>query len=131
MSTPTPGVDRDERSDAGFSLVEIIVVIVILGILAAVAVLGVAGVVKDGQKAACKTDVSTIQTAADAYFAKFAEGVDGLDTLKSPSVGLLIDESFTGNVKTTDAYVVTFTPTGDSSGPGTTAGVLGGTEPCQ
>lgn len=134
MNTAIDPLDHEHTSDDGFSLVEIIVVIVILGILAAVAVLGVSGVTHDGNKAACVTDVRTIQTAADAYFARNAQGAANLQVLLTagllqgpdPKIGT---SNFT---RTTDAYVVTFTPANPAaSGPGTTAGVLGGSEQCQ
>ena len=46
------------------------IVIVILGILAGIVLFAVGGITDRGTTAACKTDVSTIQTGVEAYYAK-------------------------------------------------------------
>ena len=58
------------RQEEGFTLIELLIVIVILGILAAIVVFSVSGVTDRGNLAACKQDVTTIQTAAEAYYAE-------------------------------------------------------------
>jgi len=57
------------RSEAGFTLVELLVVIVILGILAAVVVFAVGGITDKGQTSACAADKASIETAEEANFA--------------------------------------------------------------
>ena len=52
----------------GFTLIELLVVIAILGILAAIVIFNVTGVTQRGSAAACKTDLSTVQSASDAYY---------------------------------------------------------------
>jgi len=59
-----------QNKDGGFTLIELLIVIVILGILAAVVVFSVRGIQDRGQAAACKADITTIQTAEEANFAK-------------------------------------------------------------
>jgi prepilin-type N-terminal cleavage/methylation domain-containing protein len=58
------------RNEEGFTLIELMIVIVILGILAGIVVFAVGGITDRGTQAACKTDVSTIQTGVEAYYAK-------------------------------------------------------------
>ena len=63
-------VDRKSLIEQGFTLIELLVVIAILGILAAVVVFSVNGITDRGKSSACKTEVSTVQTAVEAYYAK-------------------------------------------------------------
>jgi prepilin-type N-terminal cleavage/methylation domain-containing protein len=56
--------------ERGFTLIELLVVIAILGILAAVVVFSVGGITDKGKTSACKTEVSTVQTALEAFYAQ-------------------------------------------------------------
>jgi prepilin-type N-terminal cleavage/methylation domain-containing protein len=115
------------RNEDGFTLIELMIVIVILGILAGIVVFAVGGITDRGTQAACKTDVSTIQTGVEAYYAKTGGYPAHLvPTLTNPALGnqfLKWDSGFTG---TTDAtgppaatsdvhagtgYTVTYYPT--------------------
>ena len=58
------------REEGGFTLIELMIVIVILGILAGIVLFAVGGITDRGTTAACKTDLSTIQTGVEAYYAK-------------------------------------------------------------
>ena len=81
------------RRDEGFTLIELLVVIVVLGILAAVVVFAVGGITDRGKSSSCKTEVSTVQTAAEAYQAKF--GSYPADELTVAELGdLLVEEGF-------------------------------------
>lgn len=74
------------RSEAGFTLVELLVVIVILGILAAIVVFAVGGIGDKGQQSADETSCSTLHTAEEAFFVKndsYAVGAGAQDTLKT------------------------------------------------
>ena len=56
--------------ERGFTLIELLVVIAILGILAGVVVFAVGGITDRGKNSACKSEVSTVQTAVEALYAK-------------------------------------------------------------
>src|SRR3954471_24709415 len=58
------------REEGGFTLIELMIVIVILGVLAGIVLFAVGGITDRGATAACKTDLSTIQTGVEAYYAK-------------------------------------------------------------
>jgi prepilin-type N-terminal cleavage/methylation domain-containing protein len=62
--------DHKNLVERGFTLIELLVVIAILGILAGVVVFAVGGIVDRGKNSACKTEVSTVQTAIEAFYAK-------------------------------------------------------------
>ncbi|HEX2040247.1 MAG TPA: prepilin-type N-terminal cleavage/methylation domain-containing protein [Acidimicrobiales bacterium] len=59
-----------KRQEEGFTLIELLIVIVILGILAAVVVFAVGGISDRGKKAACQSDLKTVETAVEAYYAQ-------------------------------------------------------------
>jgi prepilin-type N-terminal cleavage/methylation domain-containing protein len=61
---------KHHDGEGGFTLVELLVVIVILGVLAGIVVFAVGGISGNSTKAACNSDVATVQTASDAYFAQ-------------------------------------------------------------
>jgi general secretion pathway protein G len=58
------------RSDEGFTLIELLMVIVIMGILAGIVVFSVKGINDRGEASACKTEVSTVQTAEESAYAQ-------------------------------------------------------------
>jgi general secretion pathway protein G len=95
------------REEGGFTLIELMIVIVILGVLAGIVLFAVGGITDRGTSAACKTDVSTIQTGVEAYFAK--EGKyppDLVPSLTDPAGSdqfLKWDSSFTDTVSASDA----------------------------
>jgi prepilin-type N-terminal cleavage/methylation domain-containing protein len=61
---------KRHSGEGGFTLVELLVVIVILGVLAGIVVFSVSGISNKSTKAACNSDVSTVQTAEEAYYAQ-------------------------------------------------------------
>lgn len=56
------------HGETGFTLIELLVVISVLGVLAAIVIFNLASFINTGRSAACKTDVTTIQTAVDVYW---------------------------------------------------------------
>jgi prepilin-type N-terminal cleavage/methylation domain-containing protein len=105
-------------SEGGFTLVELLVVIVILGVLAAVAVFAVGGISNNSKKSACKSDVSTVQSASDIYFAQNATYAADMPALKTAK--LLRQLPATGN-----GYTVTYTSSDGSVSGGTGTGFAG------
>lgn len=69
------GDDSTELTDAGFSLIELLIVILVLGILATVVVFSVRGITDNGQDSACETDQRTLATAVESYLAQNTGGV--------------------------------------------------------
>ncbi len=61
----------------GFTLIELLVVIVILGILAAVAIFAIGGINDKAETNACKTEVTTVETAWAAWVAQNDGAVPG------------------------------------------------------
>lgn len=61
-------LQKENRTESGFTLVELLVVIAILGILSAVVVFAVGGINDKGQGSACEIDARTIRTAQEAHF---------------------------------------------------------------
>ena len=57
-----------DRSDGGFTLVELLIVIVVLGVLATVTVFAVRGITERGSENACTTELRTLDTAQSTYF---------------------------------------------------------------
>jgi general secretion pathway protein G len=61
---------KHHQGEAGFTLVELLVVIVILGVLSGIVVFAVGGISNKSVKAACNSDVASVQTAEEAHFAQ-------------------------------------------------------------
>lgn len=62
-------MEKDQRAESGFSLVELLVVIVILGILSSVAVFAVRAITDRGESNGCAMDRRTLEQAEDANYA--------------------------------------------------------------
>ena len=71
MNAPSLAISRrHHHADDGFTLIELLLVIVILGVLSAIVVFSVKGITDKGDTAACKTSISTVDTAAEADVAQ-------------------------------------------------------------
>jgi prepilin-type N-terminal cleavage/methylation domain-containing protein len=100
---PAPG-------DRGFTLVELLIVIVVLGVLSGVVVFGVARFRSDAEAAACREDVSVVNSAADArlaatggYPASIAELVAERYLTAAPAAGTYAFDAATGTATRTPA----------------------------
>jgi general secretion pathway protein G len=114
------------RREPGFTLIELLLIVVILGLLASIVVFSVVGLSDKGAASACKSEVSTIRTAANAYYAYNRTPVA---TLRDLMPGFLSqDPDISGNVKTrsgANGYKITFVP-GSGTDVGTVSGDLNG-----
>jgi MSHA pilin protein MshA len=64
-----------QKTESGFTLIELVVIIVVLGILAAIAIPKLFSVSEEAEKAAVATMVSNLESAMSAYTAKqFVKG---------------------------------------------------------
>jgi prepilin-type N-terminal cleavage/methylation domain-containing protein len=61
--------DDHQRSDRGFTLIEILIAIVLIGILSAVAVVGISNLVSKGSKSACSATRDGATSASHVFFA--------------------------------------------------------------
>jgi len=97
-------IQAARESESGFTLVELLIVIVILGVLAGIVVFSVQGITGRGAKAACLSDVASVQVASEAYYATNKSYTDtaGLVTaklIKAPPAGEVVSvDTTTGAV---------------------------------
>src|SRR3954467_5338229 len=96
------------REGGGFTLIELMIVIAILGVPPGIALSPVGGITDRGATAACKTDLSTVQTGVEAYYAKKGSyPADLVPSLTAPAaasgnnVFLRWDTGFTGSADAT------------------------------
>jgi prepilin-type N-terminal cleavage/methylation domain-containing protein len=67
-------------SQAGFTLVELLIVVAILGILAGIVTLSLIGLTGTAHTQACNQEKSTVQAAVDAYMAS-----NNVNTVNTPA----------------------------------------------
>lgn len=76
-----------EGADEGFSLIELLIIIAILGILASIVIFAVFGMTDSSEKAACRSNFKTVETAAEAYEAQIGHYPTSLSDLLTPTMG--------------------------------------------
>ena len=91
-----PGFCRDgevkRRSEAGFTLVELMVVIVIIGLLATIVAINVIPATDTARVEKAKADIATIEQALEQYRLDnltYPAGSDGLQALLNPPASLM------------------------------------------
>jgi prepilin-type N-terminal cleavage/methylation domain-containing protein len=96
--------------DQGFTLVELLIVIVVLGILSGIVVVGVGRFRSDASDAACRADLSVVNSAADArlaatgvYPVSIAELVTDGYLKSAPATGSHVFDAVTATVSRTPA----------------------------
>ena len=72
---------RIQKTDAGFTLVELMIVMAIIGVLLTVAIPSYLGAVRQAREAVLKEDLHTMRSAIDSYTADKQKAPQSLDDL--------------------------------------------------
>jgi general secretion pathway protein G len=72
---------RKDRTQSGFTLIELMIVMAIIGILITLAIPSFVGAIKHAREAALKEDLQTMRTAIDTYTMDKQKGPQSLDDL--------------------------------------------------
>ncbi len=72
---------RKDRSQSGFTLIELMIVMAIIGILITLAIPSFVGAIRHAREAALKEDLQTMRTAIDTYTMDKQKGPQSLDDL--------------------------------------------------
>ncbi|MEM9514770.1 MAG: prepilin-type N-terminal cleavage/methylation domain-containing protein [Actinomycetota bacterium] len=110
--SPLPEADTTnmERTDRGFTLVELLIVIVVLGVLSSISVFAVRGITDRSEDASCSADLEVLVKAQESHAVLFGTYAD---TPTLVAAGLLGSESQRYDVAG-DADGYTLTPAVDS-----------------
>ncbi|MEO1056085.1 MAG: prepilin-type N-terminal cleavage/methylation domain-containing protein [Actinomycetota bacterium] len=100
-----------ERTDRGFTLVELLIVIVVLGVLSSVSVFAVRGITSRGEAEGCSADLDVLVKAQESHAVLFGTYADSPTLV---AAGLLGSESVRYDVAG-DADGYTLTPAADSA----------------
>jgi len=72
---------RKDRTQSGFTLIELMIVMAIIGILITMAIPSFVGALRHAREAALKEDLQTMRTAIDTYTMDKQKGPQSLDDL--------------------------------------------------
>ena len=72
---------RPDRTQSGFTLIELMIVMAIIGILITLAIPSFVGALRHAREAALKEDLQTMRTAIDTYTMDKQKGPQSLDDL--------------------------------------------------
>jgi general secretion pathway protein G len=72
---------REDRTQSGFTLIELMIVMAIIGILITLAIPSFVGALRHAREAALKEDLQTMRTAIDTYTMDKQKGPQSLDDL--------------------------------------------------
>ncbi len=120
--TPTTGRAAD-RSDQGFTLVEILIAIVLVGILSAVVVVGIGNLTSKGTSAACQASLDAAKAATVVYYSSNANAWPATMTAMTsttPAALTLpsgVTLSASGLVATGQGWTLTMTPSVSGNQP--------------
>jgi prepilin-type N-terminal cleavage/methylation domain-containing protein len=87
---PNQKMEKNNKSGAGFTIIELLIVIAIIGVLAAIVLINVTGYINKGKDAAVKGNVSTLFTDAINFYNESGsfKGVIQDDDYKNASEGI-------------------------------------------
>jgi len=111
-----------QKSDRGFTLVELLIVIVILGILATVTVFAVRGITNQGKSSACAADKKTLEVAAESSMAQ--TGTYPVSAAQMVTDGLLRDVSTNWTYAPPGVAVAAVVAVPGNAGPDTILGTI-------
>src|SRR5580698_10694119 len=72
---------REDRTQSGFTLIELMIVMAIIGILITLAIPSFVGALRHAREAALKEDLQTMRAAIDSYTMDKQKGPQSLDDL--------------------------------------------------
>jgi general secretion pathway protein G len=72
---------RKDRTQSGFTLIELMIVMAMIGILITLAIPSFVGAIRHAREAALKEDLQTMRTAIDTYTMDKQKGPQSLDDL--------------------------------------------------
>lgn len=100
------------KSEAAFTLVELLIVIAVLGILAAVVIFAVGNAVSDSRASACAADHKTLSRASEAYKVTHGQYPATLTDMTGTGGQVRQDGSISATTKVGDGYTVTYNGAG-------------------
>ena len=87
----TKSKSQRRKSEAGFSLTEVMVAVFIMGLLATVVIMNTGAFVGEGRATRAKADVMTYANAIEDFnrrFGRYPTAQEGLESLKTPPSGV-------------------------------------------